>query len=119
MAYGGSFPCYGGSGMYSILCGSYGARPPYPFHGGQFGWLSYRDVPPFIIQRHGVPLAPEHVSHAAALVASTLGEPVPLLDSLLSMNFPPPLPSDLTVSVLGYSVGPHDVPPASFHVGIQ
>ena len=35
------------------------------------------------------------------------------------MNVPPPLPSNLRVSVLGYSVGPQDVPPASFHGGIQ
>ncbi len=66
LAYGGSFPCCGGSGLPSrSRVGSYGARPFHP-HGGQYGGLSLhpRDVPPFIFQHHGVPVAPEHVLHA-------------------------------------------------------
>jgi hypothetical protein len=96
---------------------SYGARPSYPFHGGQFGRPSFWDVPPIIFERRGASLAPARVLHAAALVASSLRDPVALLGSLQPLNVCPPTLSNLSVSLLGFSVSPQGVPP--FHGGVQ
>ena len=119
LTYGGSFPCYGRLGLYFGSCGLFSIHPPYPFHGGQFGWPAYRNVLPFVFQHHGVPLAPEGVLDIAASMASTLGDPALLLSSLPPTNIPPLPPSDLTVSVSGYFTGPRDDPPASFHGGLR
>ncbi len=105
MAHGGSFPCYRVSGLPSrSKVGSYGACP-FHHHGGQYGGPSLHpwDVSPFIFQHHGVLVAPEPVLHAAALVASSLGDTVVLLSSLQHTDAPPPSASDMTMSFSGFA----------------
>jgi hypothetical protein len=66
---------------------------PFPRHGEHYGESSHNlwDIPPFVFQHHGVPVAPEHVLHTATLLVSSLGNPVVPLDSLHHANMPSPL----------------------------
>jgi hypothetical protein len=101
LAYGGSYPSYGGSGMpsssqhSSSWFGSYVGRPSRQYGGPSF---HPQDIPPFIFPRDCAPIASGFVPHATASVASSLGDTVALLSSLFHVDVPSSLDSDLTMS---------------------
>jgi len=104
-ACGGTSTHYGGfSSSVASRQGPYNPRLPYYYRGGSFD-----DVPPFIFQR------PERdrVPLTSTLVASTFGDPVPPLSSLLSTDILAPSPSDITMSFLDFLASSQGAPPVS------
>ncbi len=105
---GGSCPRYRGAGpLFSTGFHSYGARPPCCY-GGHYGGPSFhqQDVPPYVFPYNGVQLAPDLGPHAVASLASSLGDTVAPLGSLLHTTMPPPLASNILMllsTVSGYN----------------
>jgi hypothetical protein len=100
LVYGGSYPCYGGSGMpanwhSSSWFGSSVGRPSPQFEGPSF---HPQDVPPFILPQDGALIPSGFVPHAMELVASSLGGTVALLSSLCHVDVASLSDSDLTMS---------------------
>ncbi len=104
--------------LFSIGFHSYGARPP-RCYGEHYGGPSFhqQDVPPYVFPRNGVQLAPDLSLHAMASVASSLGDTVALLGSLLYTTMPPPLASNILMllsTVSGYDHPQHFGRPSIF-----
>jgi hypothetical protein len=103
LAYGGSYPYYGGSGMPSSSqhsnswFGSYVGCPSRQNGGPP---LHPQDVPFFIFPWDGTPIASGLVPHATALVTFSLGGTVAPLSSLCHAYVPSSSDSDLTMSLL-------------------
>ena len=102
--YGGSLSCYGGSDFPSSAhSGYYGRSHPFQRHGGSYG----RVVPPFVFPSGFAPTR-DHGSHAVASVASSLGETIVPLDSLLLLTQSPPSASNITMSFSKFGVHQQD-----------
>ncbi len=96
-------------------------HPP-PCYGGPYGGPSFHhwDVPPYVFPCNGVLVAPDLGPHAAASVASSLGDTVAPLGSLLHTTMPTPSASNILMlfsTVSGYNHPQHFGQP-SFHGSI-
>ncbi len=100
LAYGGSYPCYVGSGMPANWHSSSQIKSCVGCPSHQYGGPSFhpQDVPPFIFPQDRAPIASGFVLRATASMASSLGGTVVPLSSLCHVDVPSLLDSDLTMS---------------------